>query len=112
MFTLMPSPESLCYLKEETSVFSFLSSHKILFFEILVQMVSGPVLMLFIYAKLFMKAMNFSRVFYQNICLINQDVTYFLLWEGEAMILFLENMLRRTLSFPLRNSFLVTNGDN
>lgn len=44
MFTLMPSPESLCYLKEETSVFSFLSSHNILFFEILVKMVSGPCL--------------------------------------------------------------------
>lgn len=61
--------------------------------------------MLFIYAKLFMKAMNFSKF-------SNQDVTHFLLWEGEAMILFLENMLRKTLSFALRNSFLVTNEDN
>lgn len=68
--------------------------------------------MLFIYAKLFMKAMNFSRVFYQTICPLNQDVPHFLLWEGEAMILLLEIMLRRALSFPLRNSFLVTNGDN
>ena len=40
----MPSPERLCYLNELTSVFSFLSSHNILLFEILIKIVSGPCL--------------------------------------------------------------------
>lgn len=76
-----------------------------MFFEISIKMVSGPCLNVIYICKAVHEGYELFKEF------SNQDVT-FLLWEGEAMILFLENMLRKTLSFALRNSFLVTNEDN
>lgn len=106
MFILVSSTKYVCYLKEVTLAFSFISSHNILFFEILIKMLCGSLSWCYLNTQ----SVKFSIK--KKMWSLNQKVIHFLLREGEAVILVLENMLRKNLLFSLRNNLIFTNGGN